>query len=281
MANHQIRSLRPLLIQDTVTFQQNYFLPRIASGDILIGPAQVWYAYAREDQSIGRDSDGDGQIAMFFRSFCQLLLSYDPPESFPSTFKIDVDRLWHLRSDVRDIINLKVCNKLFSILLSRNGYPWPPAAELLKSVRFSCFSILEDFEGEERWTKHSESVALEVTRLAHDVCGTKDLSIDLDYAEEFLAEAIGSGLGCWSQMRENTENDIWPSLIESVKSFQHMSPLDILNQVEAHTRAAASKVPYEPICLAKRIAHIGTLHWKVWAPLLYLRPEAGKPAVLQ
>lgn len=278
MANHQIRSLRPLLIQDTVTFQQNYFLRRIASGDFSIGPAQVWYAYAREDQYIGRDSDGDGQIAMFFRSFCKLLLSFTAPESFPSTFKIDVDRLWHLRSDVRDTINSKVCNKLFSILLSRNGYAGPPTSELLDRVRISCFSIIEESEGEARWADHFKSVALEITRLAHNICGIKDLSADLDYAEQFLAEVIGSGLGCWSQMLESTENDIWPSLIESANAFQHMSPLDILNQVETHSRAAASTLPHEPIRLAKRIAHIGSLHWKVWAPLLYLRHEAAKPA---
>lgn len=280
MANHQIRSLRPLLIQDTVTFQQNYFLRRIAGGDISIGPAQVWYANAREDESFGRVSDGDGQIATFFRSLCKLLLPFNPPESFPSTFKIDVDRLQQLRSDVRDTVNLKVCDKLFSNLLSRNGYAGPPTTGLLNSVRSTCFSILEDFEGETRWANHSKNVALEITRLAHNVCGTKGLSADLEYAEDFLAKVIGSGLGCWSQMLKDTENNIWPSLIESVNAYQHLSPLDILNQVEAHTRAAARREPYEPVCLAKRIAHIGTLHWKVWAPLVYLRHEAAKQTTL-
>ena len=278
MANHQIRSLRPLLIQDTVTFQQNYFLRKIASGDFPTGPAQFWYAYAREDQSIGRDSDGDGQIAMFFRSFFRLLLCFDP-ESFPSTFVIDLDRLRHLRSDVRDTINLKVCDDLFSILLSRNGYTGHPTSEMLSHVRFSCLSILEDFEGEARWADHAKSVALEITRLAHNVRRTNALSADLDYAEKFLAEVMGSGLGCWSQMLKNTQTEIWPSLIEFVDAFQHMSPLDILNQVEAHTRLVPSRVSYEPVCLAKRIAHIGTLHWKVWAPLLYLRHETARLAV--
>lgn len=278
MANHQIRSLRPLLIQDTVTFQQNYFLRKIASGPSSTGPAQVWYAYAREGQSIDRDSDRDGQIAIFLRALLKLLLSFDPPESFPSTFQIDVDRLWHLRSDVRDTINLKVCDKLFCTLLSRNGYSGAPKSDVLTKVRSSCLSIVEDFEGETRWEDHSKNVALEIARLANDLCGMNNLSVDLVYAEKFLAKAIGSGMGCWPQMLKTTETEIWPSLIDFVNAFEHMSPLDILYQVETHTRRASGRLPYEPSCLARRIAHLGTLHWKVWAPLLYLGPEAARPA---
>ena len=279
MANHQIRSLRPLLIQDTVDFQQNYFLRKIASG-YPIGTAKFWYAHAREDQSIDRDSDGDGQIAMFFEALFKLLLSFDPPKRFPSTFTIDIDRLLHLRSDVRDAINLKACDKLFSILLSRNGYTEGPTSEMLNSVRSCCLSILEEFEGEARWAEHAKSVALEITRSAHNIYGKKDFSADLDYAEVFLAEVIGRDSGRWSHMRKSTEIEIWPPLIDSVKCYRHLSPLDIWNQVEAHTRPALRRRSHDPVYLAKRIAHIGILHWQVWAPILYLRHDAVRPAIL-
>ncbi|KAI9870910.1 MAG: hypothetical protein M1830_003637, partial [Pleopsidium flavum] len=257
VANHQIRSLRPLLIQDTITFQQNYFLRKIASGHISVRPAEIWYAHASEDQSIDGDSDGQRQIAMFFQALVQLLSSFDPSESFPSTFMFDIDRLWHLRSDVRDVINLDVCSKLFRTLLERAGHNAPATSEMLDSVQLACVSILEDFDGEARWTEHARSIALEITRSAHKICGTKQLSADLDFAEKFLTEAVGTGSGCWSHLQKKTGTAMWAPLIENVNAYQHMSPLDMLNHVEAGSRTASGKIPNEFDRITRRIAHIG------------------------
>ncbi len=190
----------------------------------------------------------------------------------------DIDRLWHLRSDVRDMINLDVCSKLFCILLDRAGHNGPATSEMLGSVQQSCLSILEDFDGEARWAEHARSIALEITRSAHMVCGTKHLSVDLEFAERFLTEIVGTGLGCWSQLQKKTETAMWPSLIENVNAYQHMSPLDILNHVEANIRTAPGTVSHELDCSTRRIAHIGMLHWRVWAPLLYMRQKPAKLA---
>lgn len=232
---------------------------------------QNWYARASENQRIDRDRDGRGQMVMFFQAMVQLLSSFNRPESFPPTFNFDITRLWRLRSDVRDTVNLGVCTVLFAVLLDRAGHSEPPTSDMLGSLRFSCLSILEDFDGEARWGQHIEHIALEITRSAHRVCGSTHLSSDLEFAEDFISEAVGSGLGCWSQMQKNVEVELWSSLQAHVNVYEKMSPLDMLSHAETYTNVASRPLSFEFDCIARRIAHIGMLHWRVWAPLIYLR----------
>ncbi len=262
-----------MLIQDTITFQQNYFLRKIACGQISVDPSQIWYAHGREASSDDKDSGSEGQIAMFFEALVKMLLSFDAPTSFPSTFMIDTVRLCRLRSDLRDIINLKACDQLFGALLRRNNHLEPATAETVKRVRSSCMAILEESDGETRWAGHAKSIALEVTRIAHHVCGEKDISVDLGFAETILEPVFEKGSGYWPQLRNEVEAEMMPVLDDLVNLYQNMSSLEILHHVEARRDAFAGRVSRDLGLILKIIAHMGTLHWKVWAPLLYRRPK--------
>ncbi len=134
VANHQIRCLRPMLIEDTVHFEQRFFHKKIQTGKLDISPAKRWYDEAKEDvlaQAPLRQAHAFGEMDVFFGGLCKLLLpstniSAQPSTSqtfpspaasskVPSTFLFDEERLLKLRSDVLDAINLEICMRVFEM----------------------------------------------------------------------------------------------------------------------------------------------------------------------
>jgi hypothetical protein len=114
VANHQIRCLRPLLIQDTVEFEQTFFMKKIALRKINIGGAHAWFQAAKSsfnnEQLQTNISQGD--MWAFFKGFADLLLPSKMGAGIPETFMFDEERIIKLRSDISDAINLDVCVRL-------------------------------------------------------------------------------------------------------------------------------------------------------------------------
>ena len=114
VANHQIRCLRPLLIEDTVQFETKYYHKKIASGKLDMARPREWYSKAKE-QSSGSSLPGHqgfGEMSTFFEALVSLVL---PSKSvdIPSTFQHDYDRVMKVRSDMLDAINLDVCMRMY------------------------------------------------------------------------------------------------------------------------------------------------------------------------
>ncbi|KAI0484484.1 T-complex 11 [Xylariaceae sp. FL0804] len=113
VANHQIRCLRPILIEDTVQFEQRFFLKKIRDRKLDPTEAQVWYhlleeRYPREPSS----SQAFGEMAVFFEALSGMILpKYEG--GLPNTFLFDEERICKLRSDMLDAINLEVCMRLY------------------------------------------------------------------------------------------------------------------------------------------------------------------------
>lgn len=116
VANHQIRCLRPILIEDTVHFEQKFFKKKIQSGKLETLPAQEWYNLSRSECRPDRVSQAAfGDMAIFFEALSRLVLPSNS-DPFPNTFIFDEERLFKLRSDMLDAINLEVCMRLFEEL---------------------------------------------------------------------------------------------------------------------------------------------------------------------
>ncbi|KAI1434971.1 camp-mediated signaling protein Sok1 [Xylaria sp. CBS 124048] len=115
VANHQIRCLRPILIEDTVHFEQRLFLRRIRDGKFDAQSARAWYAQLNVPQQNPTSSQSFGEMAVFFEELINMILpsnAYRYP-TLPSTFLFDEDRITKLRCDLLDAINLEVCMRLY------------------------------------------------------------------------------------------------------------------------------------------------------------------------
>jgi hypothetical protein len=118
VANHQIRCLRPILIEDTVHFEKRFFWRKMQTGKMDTHLAELWYAESKE-----RLENGDGvsqaskaafgEMAVFFEAVAQLVLPSRITKPLPPTFLFDDERMLKLRSDMLDAINLEICMRLF------------------------------------------------------------------------------------------------------------------------------------------------------------------------
>lgn len=117
VANHQIRCLRPLLIEDTVHFEQRFFYKKIQNRRMSVSTARNWYEQAKSDfasPSI-RHRQAFGNMAVFFSGLVHLLLPSVEASQVPNTFLFDEDRIVKLRSDMFDAIHLEICMKVYEM----------------------------------------------------------------------------------------------------------------------------------------------------------------------
>ncbi|KXX74400.1 Protein SOK1 [Madurella mycetomatis] len=131
VANHQIRCLRPVLIEDTVHFEQRFFLKKIESRKLSIAPSRMWYLAARDQ--VERLYGGSpiphlnafGEMTVFFEALSRLVLPSTSAKVIPPTFLFDEDRIVKLRSDMHDSICLEICMRKYEDLerLSRVTQP--------------------------------------------------------------------------------------------------------------------------------------------------------------
>ncbi|KAJ9137027.1 T-complex 11 [Coniochaeta hoffmannii] len=127
VANHQIRCLRPVLIEDTVHFEQRFFLKKIQGGKLDLEMARRWYQNAKHEAPMEYldprhpYAQAFGETAAFFYAAAKLILPSTPVEVpnanvCPNTFVFDEERLLKLRSDLHDTICLEVCMRQFEEL---------------------------------------------------------------------------------------------------------------------------------------------------------------------
>jgi hypothetical protein len=112
VANHQIRCLRPVLIEDTVHFEQKFFMKKIALGKVDIVGAHQWFKRASNLPDLvplGHSTRSQGNTWDFIKALVNLTLPSRSSEMLPHTFLFDEERLIKLRSDIQDLINLEIC----------------------------------------------------------------------------------------------------------------------------------------------------------------------------
>ena len=122
VANHQIRCLRPVLIEDTVHFEQRYFVKKIELRKLTVSPSRMWYRAAQDfAEQVYAGSpmphlQAFGETAVFFDALSRLILPSTSLQSVPPTFIFDEDRILKLRSDMHDNICLEICMRKFEDL---------------------------------------------------------------------------------------------------------------------------------------------------------------------
>ncbi|KAM9916505.1 hypothetical protein OXX59_009925, partial [Metschnikowia pulcherrima] len=121
VANHQIRILRPVLIETAVEFERDYFNQLVSHGKIDISDSLKWFCsnQRKESQSFaGNDSTVDDYKSVLASSIIDLLSCRNMATEFPSTLAFDHTRLVLLRADVRQLVCVQLCIVLFKQLIT-------------------------------------------------------------------------------------------------------------------------------------------------------------------
>ncbi|KAH6955197.1 hypothetical protein HG530_009133 [Fusarium avenaceum] len=118
VANHQIRCLRPALIEETTAFEQKFLMKKLRNRKMDIGDAKPWYQEAARTypSGSGKISSHFGEMGIFFEGLSRSMLPSAGEKPLPGTFFFDEDRLGRVRSDILDAINLDVCMRMYEDL---------------------------------------------------------------------------------------------------------------------------------------------------------------------
>ncbi|KAJ5485021.1 hypothetical protein N7539_005009 [Penicillium diatomitis] len=314
VANHQIRTFRVLLIEDTVPFLQEYLEGKISRGNFQVEPAKSWYAEAREraqkEDEARQLTEGQSDAALkpievLFRGIADQLLQFHPPADYPDTFIFDTDRLWQLRSTIHNLINLEIAWYIFESYVHTQKRYLSARDETYSAFRTRIWSLMEDDpisdvrdlcesgnsdnRGSQRWMEKMKSIALEIARFACAACHMDALVADEVIApiEEALLWHLSNESELFRYFQNTMREKVLTATISFAKKFLPLSPLAICESQRTmltqpggvNSSQSMSAQQYDIERIGMRLAHIGVLHWRVWASLLYLRDETPRPGL--
>ncbi|KAE8374116.1 T-complex protein 11-domain-containing protein [Aspergillus bertholletiae] len=284
VANHQIRAFRVLLIEDTIPFLRDYFRSKIERDNFHVESSRLWYQELRE-RDLSRMEEKPSSfrpLATLFGGLSDLLLQFHTPESFPETFIFDSDRLWQLRACLQSLITLDVCWEVFQRCVHSLKRHYPTQAQAYATFRSRIEPFMDESEDyrqrSPQWMKNIRCIALEIARFA---CKPYDCDVTVvpDSVLARIENQLETHLLGESELFQHFQRLWRETLMTATMSFAQqylgMSPLAICESQRSHPHSPVSQQHYGIERIAMRLAHMGVLHWRVWAPILYVRESVS------
>ncbi|KAF2636000.1 hypothetical protein P280DRAFT_410479 [Massarina eburnea CBS 473.64] len=297
VANHQIRNLKPLLIEDTVNYERHYHLDRLVNkrSKVNIDAAQKWWASSvrrlRHRCDPTTKDVSRFQLEIFTQAVVANLFSQDASE-LPDTFYLDYERIRVLKSEVDELTHFEICFDMFAQCLKDWGFNGPIPAPAQNQLRTALSAMVG--EGTSRaphsWLYHSEALSLEIHRQATLLSGRPFVynHHDLQRANVQLRRALQEKFSTYSVRGRNA---FVPLVSACIHKHFNSSPSDLFSHLVvpapapgplAQALAAPSVLQqslntFTPldrlVDVTQRVAHIVLLHWRVWGSIAYVVDE--------
>lgn len=275
------------MVEDCIQFQQKGFLYRMRREPDLRN-AHSWFRTAREldpenkfswfhalDLVETRDQIVRSDLAIFINAVVDLIVSNGT--NFPPTFEYDVQRLHTLQLDFQNCVRMVTYCVIFIKTIEHLGLVVSPSREVCDRLTKDIVALTAHLEAPVGSATHFEAVTLEIVRQAYRYCGNDNIPSDalLEEMEGTLRQARKPESIEFHQVQAILFNDLYYLVEDHVTSTVHLKPwsiIDRLNPVPSDRYAPEEEVDLPVV--ARRLAHIAVLHWRVWAPILYEQPWA-------
>ncbi|KAJ2890474.1 hypothetical protein MKZ38_001849 [Zalerion maritima] len=335
VANHQIRCLRPVLIEDTVSFEQKFFLKKMQSGRVNRSMVRSWFMQVEReyanDPAVEQTQQSFGDMAIFMNALSKLILPSTPTSNVPNTFLFDEERIVKLRSDLLDAINLEICMRMYEDLermsplrsinqanaesdafassdFNFNAPPsrpssWagsscsssprnsggifsPPVMPSLAEIRTKNANVYNSLVAliqtaphsnnpDKKWEALAPEMALQIFRFTD---APNDM---LSNIEQRLIERLDQTHSAYREVEHYYHSRLLAELARRVKEIRGVSGVNLFSIATSRSSAPSSRTWNESRedggrdessldDIAIRIAHLGILHWRVWAPIAYV-----------
>ena len=285
VANHQIRTFRYILIEETVAFQQNHFRKRIDDGRLNLAAAESWYkqVYDRHQENNILLKDYETScFEAFLGGLVGLCTSSPNEQQIPVTLHYDQGRVQQLRADVQDFVILRLCTDVFKELVSKLGCRNHVSDLDLANVQSRLLTIADDEAGNSEfvpWNEKSAEIATEITRAAFAVYSyPHSPRIPADEFDRTQARLLYFFTHRYEEAEEQMLSELAEKTVQHAAAFQKMSIKDISEaqkQYQQNRQARGDLSLPDPENMARMLAHMGVIHWQVWRDLAYLRDADG------
>lgn len=282
VANHQIRILRPVLIETAVDFEKDYFDQLINHCKIDISDSLKWFyknfhKKAELTKLLLQDQeDGDESKVVITSSIIDLLSCRNMATEFPSTLAFDHTRLVLLRADVRQLVCVQLCVVLFKQLLLN----YLPAAayrqascknENLTKVQEEILAIVTDDNGNVKWTRNVQAIALQLVKnVVTDPSTGSQCVFNLpqsmvDFSYNWLIKQIQPNSDVYGLMEEKIFKEMLKEIITNLNFDSAISALTLSPETKPTTaNPKFKKADSEMASIATRISTLVKFHWSVF-----------------
>lgn len=220
--------------------------------------------------------------AVMFRGLCDMLLQFDEPVTFPSTFQYDFGRLRILRCELQNLINFDICWSVLETLIKDVHYSKSDMCHLYAIFQSRMRCLLDDDSvrhGEDSLgtrLPNAADIALEIARLACQVRGQNEqdeVSDDIIvHVENALRKHLTTESPLFRAIQDILHRELLGSTCQVAEQYFKMTTIEICeSQRTRGIHVQTSLHPWEMGPISMKLAHIGVLYWEVWQPLLYAR----------
>ena len=145
-----------------------------------------------------------------------------------------------------------------------------PPSDSASQVRSSLLALLASSPSNpSRWSSLSSSLALQILRSTPG-----GLNYVPHFESQLASHLSNPNSSVYREAQARVLSQLLPVLQKLVETYSPLTSFQIFEAATAPKAAlgggATSRAGEEITEIAKRIAHIGILHWRVWAPLAYL-----------
>lgn len=280
VANHQIRILRPVLIETATDFEKDYFSQLITHCKIDISDSLKWFQRGYNK----RQGDPPPDLLSVLSSLViELLLCRNMATEFPSTLAFDHTRLVLLRADVRQLVCVQLCIVLFkqvsanyaSVLLK----PMCIKPETIVRLQEQILAIVTDDNGNVKWTRNVQAIALQVVKIvvngdsAVDMDTLLQLSVPqplVDFCYNWLLKQIQPSTEVYGLMEEKIFKELLEQITAAKKSCAVLSASSAAAQSLADPKTSGfnflkqRKADSEMAGILLRISTLVKFHWSVF-----------------
>ncbi|KAK9472280.1 T-complex protein 11-domain-containing protein [Dipodascopsis tothii] len=294
VANHQIRILRPHLMDNAVEFEQEHIMQQIQREKFDVTASVAWYH--RVCDVYGDDARDATPRDLFISGLVGSLVH--SPENvrldqkrYPETFHFDVPRLKSLKSDVMQITCLQQCLMLYRQLIMsfRLNVSRDEALELKQELLVlvndpsgaaaaAAFAAPAE-RGANIWTVQADSLAVQIAKRAHDRAASLPEASrpTLDTLNSFcigwLKRELCSSSHIYALLEKQLLKDLEGRVKYQLRSFPEglthfMNALAAFSPetaVPASSPSAGMDVAHELGVLAGRVCLLGKFHWGVFS----------------
>jgi hypothetical protein len=93
--------------------------------------------------------------------------------------------------------------------------------------------------------------------------------------ERILEHNLSSESQWFRELQKSLREKLLVATMGFAKKYLNMSPLAICESQRGHPHSPVSQQHYDIERISMRLAHMGVLHWRVWAPILYVRESVS------
>lgn len=289
VANHQIRYLRGLLIDETIKFESSCHQKRIERKPVLRGPPRAWYlGLSRElDDEFQSPLRDERELKPFITGLVRLLLPPYSWGSFPETFSLDAKRLRQLRNELQGIYFLSICSEVFVRLVTERGFESTLPTQAIINLQNDLQDIIRQSSSPDcvANTISISNISIELARhAARYLSPNQELDFELTERADFLLERLRHFPDLINRHSKTMEDDLIGGVLFSIinERYLHLSTWDLSNALVPPTVPPSNLIPIPPTQpqlaakkadIIRRITHIVVLHWRTWAPLVYLNEK--------